>query len=299
MRVLVSGSHGLIGSALVTALEHDGHTVVRLVRGGSGPDEIAWDPEGGRLDASALTSLDAAVHLAGQPIAEKRWTDDQKRRITQSRTASTDLLARRLSESPSPPAVLINSSAIGYYGNPGNAIVDESSPPGTGFLAEVCQQWEAATAPAEVAGIRVVHVRTGVVLSPAGGALKQQLPLFRLGLGGRLGSGRQYQSWISLDDEVAAISFALKTDSLTGPVNLTAPHPVTNAEFTKTLGRVLHRPAVLVVPPFALAAVFGRQMVEEMLLASQRVMPVALERHGFQFRHPELEAALRDLLGRG
>jgi uncharacterized protein (TIGR01777 family) len=297
MRVLVTGSHGLIGSALVAALAEEGHDVLRAVRGPAGPGEVAWDPDRGQLDAAALEKVEAAVHLAGAPIAEKRWTAEHKRRILDSRVTSTDLLARRLAEARPGPSVLISGSAVGFYGDRGDEIVDEDSSAGTGFLAEVCTQWEAATGPAEEAGIRVVHARTGIVLSADGGALKKQLPLFKVGLGGRFGTGRQYQSWISRADEVGAIIFALQTPSLAGAVNLTAPHPVTNAEFTKTLGSVMGRPTMMTAPKFGLAAALGRQMAEEMLLTGQRVMPAQLVAAGYQFQYPELEPALRALLG--
>lgn len=298
MNVLVTGTHGLIGSALVKALQEQGHGVVALVRGTAGPGQVAWDPDAGRLDAAALTGIDAAVHLAGAPIAEKRWTAEQKQRILSSRVATTDLLARRLAECPSPPAVLVSGSAIGYYGSRGDTVLDEDSTPGSGFLAEVCQQWEAATAPAEKAGIRVIRIRTGIVLSADGGVLKKLLPLFRLGLGGRLGSGAFYQSWISLDDEVGAIIYALQTPLVTGAANLTAPNPVTNTEFTEALGRVLHRPTKVTAPKFGLTTALGPEMVEQMLLASQLVLPTKLLANGFTFRYPDLEDALRATLGR-
>jgi hypothetical protein len=297
MRILVTGSHGLIGSALVAALEREGHDVVRVVRGPAGPGEVHWDPAAGELDLSGTDKIDAAVHLAGEGIAEKRWTSEQKRRIVDSRVASTDLLARSLAAAGHRPSVLVSGSAVGIYGDRGDVVIDEDSPAGAGFLAEVCRQWEAATAPASDAGIRVVHARSGIVLSPEGGALKRQLPLFKVGIGGRLGSGRQYQSWIALDDEVVAIMFALENESLSGPVNLTAPHPVTNAEFTKTLGAVLGRPTVVAAPKFGLSAVLGHELVSEMLLAGQRVMPMRLLGSGYTFRYPELEPALRSLLG--
>jgi uncharacterized protein (TIGR01777 family) len=297
MRVIVTGSHGLIGSNLVRTLEGNGHEVVRLVRGSAGPGEVQWDPSQGQLDAGALDGADAAVHLAGEGIADKRWTSDQKRRILDSRIASTTLLAGRLADSGHPPSVLVSGSAVGYYGDGGDAVLDEDAPVGSGFLAEVCRQWEAATEPAANAGIRVVHIRTGIVLTPEGGALKKQLPLFKMGVGGKLGSGRQYQSWIALEDEIDAIVHALKTDSLSGPVNLTSPHPVTNTEFTKTLGSVLGRPTVVAAPKFGLSAVLGHELVSEMLLAGQRVMPARLIASGYTFRYPELEPALRAMLG--
>ncbi len=256
------------------ALTKDGHEVVRLERGAAGSQGgLSWDPDAGRLDPASLVGIDAAVHLAGAPIADKRWTADQKRRIVDSRTKTTDLLSRRLAELSPVPSVLVSGSAIGFYGDRGDAVVDEGSPAGTGFLAGVCQQWEAATAPAQDAGIRVAHARTGIVLSAGGGMLKKLLPLFRVGMGGRLGSGTQYISWISLEDEVRALMYALQTPSISGAVNLTAPNPVTNAEFTTTLGAVLGRPTKVTAPKFGLAALMGHELVAEMLLAGQRVVP--------------------------
>lgn len=296
MRIIVTGTHGLIGSALVATLTSQGHEVVRLVRGPAGAGDVDWDPDTGRLDPASLVGIDAAVHLAGAPIAEKRWTADQKRLIVDSRVKSTDLLSRRLAESSPRPTVLVSGSAIGYYGDRGDAVVDEGSPPGTGFLAGVCQEWEAAAAPAAAAGIRVVQVRTGIVLSADGGMLKKLLPVYRVGMGGRIGPGTQYQSWISLDDEVGAIIFALETPSISGPVNLTAPNPVTNAEFTTTLGAVLGRPTKVTTPKFGLAAVLGRELVDEMLVAGQRVVPTVLRQSGYTFTNAELEPTLRALL---
>jgi len=299
MRALVTGSHGLIGSALVRALEQDHHEVVRLVRGAPSPGsaEARWDPAAGQLDLAGVGKIDAVVHLAGEGIAEKRWTGDQKERILASRVDSTTLLAKGLADADHRPSVLVSGSAIGFYGDGGDSELDETSPPGSGFLADLCRKWEAATAPAETAGVRVVHIRTGIVLSPDGGALKKQLPLFKVGMGGKLGSGRQYQSWISIDDEVGGILHALQTESLAGPVNLTAPHPVTNLEFTKTLGLVLGRPTVVAAPKFALSAALGHQLVEEVLLTGQRVLPAKLLASGYSFRYPELEPALRAILG--
>jgi uncharacterized protein len=298
MKLVVTGSHGLIGSALVAALEDGGHSVVRLVRGSALTGEVHWDPAAGVLDRTLLDGVDGAVNLAGEGIADKRWTDDQKQRIVDSRVRSTDLLARALAELDPRPTVLVSGSAVGYYGDRGDEELTEESSGGADFLADLVRQWEAATAPAEQAGIRVVHARTGIVLSARGGALKKQLPLLKLGLGGRLGSGRQYQSWISIDDEVGGILHALQTDTLSGPVNLTGPEPVTNREFTATLGRVLGRPARLAVPRFALALALGGQLTDVALLASQRVRPTRLQATGYQFRHPGLEAALRAVLGK-
>ncbi len=285
MKVAVTGSHGLIGSALVASLEADGHEVVRVVRG---PGDV--------LDVGGLGGVEAVVHLAGEGIAERRWTPAQKEKIRHSRIMGTDLLARRLAELTPRPAVLVSGSAVGYYGNGGDDKLDEESPNGSGFLAELVRDWEAATAPASDAGIRVACIRTGIVQSPKGGALKRQLPLFKFGLGGRLGPGRQYQSWIAIDDEVSAIRHVLNTDDLSGPVNLTAPNAVTNAEFTATLASVLRRPALLPVPRFGLALVLGRELVDEALLFSQRVMPRRLEQSGYQFHYPSLEGAFRALL---
>jgi hypothetical protein len=267
-----------------------------LVRADTGAGGLSWDPEAGRLDPASLVGIDAAVHLAGAPIADKRWTADRKRRIVDSRLKSTELLSRRLAELSPRPSVLVSGSAIGFYGDRGDAMVDEGSPPGTGFLADLCRQWEAATTTAQEAGIRVVHVRTGIVLSAEGGMLKKVLPLFRVGMGGRLGSGNQYMSWISLDDEVDAIIYAMNTSSVAGAVNLTAPNPVTNAEFTRTLGEVLGRPTKLTAPKFGLSAALGHELVEEMLVAGQRVVPTALRARGYSFRHAELGPALRALL---
>jgi uncharacterized protein (TIGR01777 family) len=285
MKVAVTGSHGLIGSALLASLEADGHEVVRVARG---PGDV--------LDVGGLGGVEAVVNLGGEGIAERRWTPAQKEKIRRSRIMGTDLLVRRLAELMPRPAVLVSGSAVGYYGNGGDDKLDEESPNGSGFLAELVRDWEAATAPASDAGIRVACIRTGIVQSPRGGALKRQLPLFKFGLGGRLGSGRQYQSWIAIDDEVGAIRHVLNTDDLSGPVNLTAPNPVTNAEFTATLASVLRRPKLLPVPRFGLALVLGGELVDEALLFSQRVLPGKLLQSGYQFRYPFLEGALRALL---
>jgi uncharacterized protein len=298
MKLVVTGSHGLIGTALVPALEGAGHTMVRLVRGSAMTGEVRWDPAAGVLDPTLLEGVDGAINLAGEGIAEKRWTQEQKLRILDSRVNSTDLLARGLAQLDPKPTVLVSGSAIGFYGDRGDEELTEESSGGTGFLAELVRKWEAATAPAQEAGIRVVFVRTGIVLSARGGALKKQLPLFKFGVGGRLGSGRQYQSWISIDDQIGAILHALSADRISGPVNLTAPMPVTNREFTATLGRVLGRPTLLPVPRFALSLALGGQLATEVLLASQRVLPATLQATDYQFRHPGLEAALRAALGR-
>jgi uncharacterized protein (TIGR01777 family) len=290
LRVAISGASGLIGTALSLALERDGHAVLPLVRSRrAGPGEIAWEPEAGRIDAAALEGLDAVVHLAGENVAQ-RWTAEARSRILESRVRGTRLLAETLASLRRPPEVLVSSSAVGYYGDRGDEPLDESSPPGDDFLAGVARAWEDAAKPASEAGIRVVHPRFGVVLSPAGGALKRMLPAFRLGAG-----GRQWMSWISLDDAVDALRFAIDTPALAGAVDFTAPEPVTNAEFTRVLGRVLGRPTFLEVPAVALRLLFG-EMADRTLLASQRARPTRLLGAGFSFRHPSLEDALTALL---
>jgi uncharacterized protein (TIGR01777 family) len=296
MRVAVTGSHGLIGSAVVERLGRDGHDVVRLVRSPSSePGDVLWDPAQGAIAADALEGVDAAVHLAGEGVAEKRWTDQQKARIRDSRVRGTDTLARALARLHRKPSVFVSGSAIGYYGARGDEALTEAAPPGSSFLSEVCQAWEAATTPAADAGIRVVCARSGIVLSARGGAMKRQLPLFKFGVGGRLGSGKQWTSWITLEDEVGAIVHALTTDSLQGPVNLTAPNPVTNIEFTKALGRAVRRPAVLPVPSAALKVVLGGELASD-LLGSLRVLPAKLTESGYHFAHPEIDDALRAVI---
>ena len=298
MRVIVTGTHGLIGGALVESLVADGHDVTRLVRAHpKGAGEARWDPAAGTIDAAALEGHDAAVHLAGVGIGDHRWTDEHKAAVLDSRLKGTSLLASTLAGLESPPGVLASGSAVGFYGDRGDEQLTEQSGPGRGFLADVVQQWEAAAAPAADAGIRVVRLRSGVVLSEKGGALEKQLLPFKMGLGGRLGTGRQYLSWITLEDEIAAIRHLLSHDSVDGPVNVTAPNPVTNADFTKALGRALHRPTMIPTPKVALNAMFGEEMVSEMLLAGQRVLPTVLTSIGFSFAQPEIEAALGAILG--
>ena len=295
MDVAVTGSTGLIGSALCTALEARGDRVVRILRRDpSGRGEIHWDPADGVLDPSDLRGTDAVVHLAGAGIADRRWTPAQRNRIRESRTRGTTLLAGALAEirDDGGPSTLVSGSAIGVYGDAGDHLLDEDGPRGTGFLADVCIAWERATERAGSAGIRVAHARTGVVLSPEGGLLAKQLPLFRLGLGGRLGSGHQYLSWISLRDEVAALLWLVDRE-VEGPVNLVAPSPVTNAEFARSLGSALGRPARLPVPTAMPMVMFGRDLVRELMLASTRVRPRVLEDGGFAFTDPELGPALR------
>jgi uncharacterized protein (TIGR01777 family) len=297
MKILVTGSSGLIGSALIPVLSAGGHTVVRLVRAETerGGGIVRWDPIAGTLDRPAIEGFDAVVHLAGEDISSGTWTQAKKARIRQSRVDATRLLARTLASVDRPPAVLACASAVGYYGDRGDQILTEESGPGTGFLAAVCHDWEAAAAPAGEAGVRVVHLRLGVVLSADGGALARMLGPFRLGMGGPLGSGRQYVSWIAMDDAVGAIGHALSTRTLRGAVNVASPRPVTHAEFARTLGHVLGRPTVLGMPAFAVRLMFG-EMADEVVLASQRLEPARLLSSGYQFRFPDLERALRHLL---
>ena len=297
MRVLVTGSHGLIGGELVADLRAGGHTVTPLVRGTPGPGEAAWDPAAGTIDAAALEGHDAAVHLAGVGIGDHRWTPEHKKAVLDSRVQGTGLLARTLASLSDPPSVLASGSAVGFYGDRGDEELTEQSGPGNGFLAGVVQQWEEAATPAADAGIRVAYLRSGVVMSAKGGGLQKQLLPFKLGIGGRLGTGRQYLSWIAMTDHLAATRHVLATDSLRGPVNVTAV-PVTNAEFTAALGRVLRRPTVMPVPTPALNLLFSREMVAEMMLGGQRAVPAALEASGFGLRYPAIVAALRHELGR-
>lgn len=298
MDVLVSGSSGLIGSALVPALGDGGHRVRRLTRSGDTlEDAVRWDPSAGTIDAVSLEGIDAVVHLAGENIAQGRWTTAKKARIRDSRVKGTRLLAEAIAKLPTPPKVMVSASASGYYGDRGNELLREESAPGTNFLAGICQEWEAAADPAREAGIRVVHPRFGIVLSTEGGALAVTLPIFKLGAGGRIGSGRQYWSWVSIDDAVGAILHALTNDSLGGPVNVTSPDPLTNAEYTRTLGHVLGRPTIFPLPAPAARIMLG-EMADELLLASQRIEPAKLKESGYEYRYPELEDAFRHVLGR-
>jgi uncharacterized protein (TIGR01777 family) len=298
MRVLVSGASGFMGSALVPTLIAGGHTVTRLVRSTPRPGqaEIPWNPAARSIGTPALEGFDAVVHLAGDNIASGRWTAAKKASIRNSRVQGTTVLCEALAQLVKPPKVLLSASAIGYYGDRGETTLREESPPGTGFLAEVCQAWEAATAPAAQRGIRVVHLRFGMVLSPAGGALARMLTPFRLGLGGVIGTGQQYMSWIALDDVLGALHHALSTETLQGPVNVVAPSAVTNREFTTTLGKVLRRPTWLPLPAFAARLRFG-EMADALLLASTRAAPARLVASGYTFQYPELEQALQHLLG--
>lgn len=292
MRVAVTGASGLIGTALVPHLRSVGHEVVRLVRRtASAADEVQWDPKAGTVDLDALAGVDGVVHLAGAGVGDHRWTDDYKREILDSRIDGTHTIARAMAALDPRPQVLVSASAIGWYGDTGDRIVDESAPAGQGFLADVVRAWEAAAQPAASAGIRVVHPRTGLVVSGSGGAWARMFPLFKMGVGGRLGSGRQYWSWISLRDEVCALQFLLEQPHLSGPVNLTGPDPVTNAEITRAMGTVLGRPTILPVPAFALKTVLGEFSSE--VLGSARVVPAVLESAGFRFQDPTVEAAIR------
>jgi len=296
MNVLVSGATGLIGASLTRALENAGHTVTRLTRSPKSDKDIGWDPEVGRIDGD-LSGTEAVVHLAGESISEGRWNAEKKARILDSRVKGTRLLAESVASLPETPRVMVSASAIGFYGDRGNELLTEESRAGTSFVAGVCRAWEAAADPAREAGIRVVHPRIGIVLSTEGGALATTLPIFKLGAGGRIGNGRQYLSWIHLDDVIGAILHSITTESLNGPVNLTAPEPPTNAVYTDTLGKVLGRPTIFPVPATAIRVALG-EVADELLLASARVEPARLKETGYTYRHPGLEGALRHLLGK-
>ena len=292
MRIGITGASGLIGSSLVPDLRSHGHEVVRFVRGrASGADERPWDPDRRELDPAHLADLDAVVHLAGAGVGDKRWTDTRKAVVLDSRVDGTTAVAEAMAAAGG-PTVLLSASAIGYYGDTGDRLTDETGPTGEGFLAEVCRQWEAATKPAEAAGIRVAHLRTGIVLSSEGGIVGRQLLLYKVGLGAPLGSGRQWTSWISLRDEVAAIRHLL-TAEVAGPVNLVGPAPVTNRDFTKAMGRALHRPTLpIAVPGFVLKAAVG-QFADEGILIGQRLVPKVLQDSGFGFADTDVDSALR------
>ena len=297
MKIVVSGASGLIGTQLVAKLSQSGHEVVRLVRRSPKAGEIQWNPKTGMLDASVLEGTDAVIHLSGAGIGDKRWTAGYRKEILDSRTDTTALLAKTIASLSRKPSVFLSGSAIGIYGARNDEQLTEVSTHGTGFLAEVCEQWEAAAKPAVDAGVRTVYLRTGIVLSPKGGALKKLLPLFKLGVGGKFGNGKQWQSWISMDDEIGAIEFLL-TANVSGAVNLTAPNPVTNAEFTKVLASVLKRPAIVPVPTFAPKIVLGGELADVLLFTGQRVIPAALNASGYTFKHTTLESALRSLLSK-
>jgi uncharacterized protein len=299
VNVAVSGASGLIGAALIASLEAGGHRAIPLVRRAPTPgeDALGWDPASGAITPAGPSVADAVVHLAGDSLMGLRWTAEKKRRIRESRTVATRLLVQTLTRLAKPPAVLVCASGVGYYGSRGDEVLSEESRPGTGFLADLGREWEAATATAIAQGIRVVNLRLGVVLSAHGGALAKMLTPFRLGLGGVIGQGAQWMSWIALDDVIGAIRHALTTDALRGPLNVVAPAPVTNAEFTRTLGRALGRPTLVPLPAFAARLALG-EMADELLLASHRAVPARLQASGYRFRYPILEDALRAVLDR-
>ncbi len=297
MKIFVTGSSGLIGSALVAFLTAHGHTVTRLVRRSPRPgaEEIFWNPEAGSIDASSLEGFEAAVHMAAESLAAIRWTPAKKKRILESRIRGTELLARTLATLGRPPQVMISASAVGYYGDRGAEELREDSSAGSGFLSDVCRHWEQAASVVADRGIRLVLLRQGLVLSAAGGALPRMLPPFRLGIGGRLGSGTQYMGWLALDDLLEIVMFVLLHHELSGPINAVAPEPVTNRDFTRALGHALGRPAFLTIPAIAVQMMFG-EMGKQLLLASTRAVPERLAQAGFQFRFPDLETALRHVL---
>jgi len=299
VQIAITGATGLIGTELGRALRADGHEVVPVVRRpvAEGERAVRWDPADGTIDAAALEGVDAVVHLAGAGIGDHRWNESYRREILDSRVRGTELLAGALAGLERRPSVLVSGSAIGFYGDTGDTAVDESAPAGDGFLADVCVLWEGAAAPAAEAGIRVAALRTGIVLDRSGGALRKMLPLFRLGAGGRMGSGRQWWSWITIDDEVSAIRWLIDHE-VSGPVNAVAPTPVTNKDFTAALARVLHRPAILPVPAFGPRLLLGHELADALLFTSQRVLPAVLAESGFTFAHPTIDEALAAVLAR-
>ena len=297
MKILVSGSHGLVGKALMKSLTGDGHEVVRLVRGehAFGSPEVGWQPDQGRIDSAHLEGFDGVVHLAGESVASGRWTSAKKRAIRDSRVKGTLLLSDALARLSRPPSVFITASATGYYGDRGDELLNEKSPPGKGFLPDVCINWEGATAPAVEKGIRTIYARFGILLDAKGGALPKMLTPFRMGIGGRIGDGKQWMSWMALSDVIRALKFLIADKTTRGPVNFVSPSPVTNAEFTKVLGRVLSRPTLFPVPAFGARLAFG-EMADELLLASQKVEPAVLADRGFLYTWPTLEPALKQIL---
>ena len=297
MKIIISGASGLIGKPLVASLRKHGHEVVQLVRRSPQANEKQWNPSAGQLDVAVLEGCDAVIHLSGAGIGDRRWTTKYKQELIESRTKSTSLLATTIANCAKKPSVFLSGSAIGIYGPRGDEELTEQSSNGSSFLAEICKQWEAAAKPAVDAGVRTVYLRTGIVLTPLGGALKKQLPLFKLGLGGKFGDGRAWQSWISLDDELAAIEHLL-TAKVSGAVNLTAPNPVTNADFTTALARALKRLAILPIPKFGPKLLLGGELADALLFTGQRVMPVELQKSGFAFQHPTIDVALRALLNK-
>ena len=292
MKVLIAGASGLVGKALIPALEADGAQVTRLVRSAARTGEIEWHPNHDQIDSARLEGFDVVINLAGESIAEGRWTEETKRRIRDSRVYGTHLLSDAIGKLSSRPKVFLCASATGFYGDRGDEMLDEESESGSGFLAGVCREWEKATEPASDAGVRVVNLRFGPILSDKGGMLAKMLTPFKLGLAGKIGTGKQFLSWVTIDDVVGAVMLTLKNDSLRGPVNIVSPNPVTNEAFTKTLGHVLSRPTVMTMPAFAARLAFG-EMADEMLLVSQEVVPKKLEAAGYEFQYPNLEAALR------
>lgn len=298
MKILMTGSSGLVGSALIPVLREAGHEVTKLVRSApKSADEVQWDPQIGIRELTRLEGMDAVIHLAGENIAAGRWNADQKERIRESRVRGTQTLCHALTQLALPPKVLLSASALGFYGDRGEEVLSEESAAGRGFLSEVCVAWEAATQPAEKSGLRVVLLRIGIVLSPTGGPLAKMALPFKLGLGGVIGSGQQYMSWIALDDLIGAITHALTTEAVRGPLNCVAPHPVTNREFTKTLGGALRRPTIFPVPAFVLRLMLG-EMADELLLSGARLEPKRLLETQFQFRYPRLDEALGAVLGK-
>ena len=297
MKIIISGASGLIGKPLVKKLSLAGHEVVQLVRRTPNANESRWNPATGQIDASVIDGADAVIHLSGAGIGDRRWTTKYKQELVESRTKSTALLASTIANCAKKPGVFLSGSAIGIYGPRGDEELTEQSSNGSSFLADICKQWEAAAKPAVDAGVRTVYLRTGIVLTPLGGALKKQLPLFKLGLGGKFGDGRAWQSWISLDDELAAIEHLL-TAKVSGAVNLTAPNPVTNADFTKTLARTIKRLAILPIPKFGPQLLLGAELADALLFTGQRVMPAELLKSGFVFKHSTIEVALRALLNK-
>jgi uncharacterized protein (TIGR01777 family) len=296
MKILVSGSHGLVGRALTTSLANSGHEVVSLVRQSANALEIEWEPNQGKINEQQLEGFNVVVHLAGESIASGRWTEEKKRKIRESRVKGTELLSSALARLSQPPPTFISASAIGFYGNRGDELLTEKSTPGEGFLPEVCVAWEKATGQAEAKGIRTIHARFGIILDEKGGALERMLTPFRMGVGGKVGNGKQWMSWIALDDVINALRFLIDETESDGAVNFTAPNPVTNADFTEALGNVLSRPTLLSVPAFAARLAFG-EMADELLLSSAKVEPGRLKENGYEFKHPELSSALKAILG--
>lgn len=296
MRIIVSGSHGLVGTVLIKALEADGHEIYRLVRYAPNSEkEIEWSPDRYSIAISRIEGFDAVFHLAGESIASGRWNVEKKRKIRESRTSGTKLLADALANLSAPPKTLLSASAIGYYGDRGEELLTETSPPGKDFLADVCVEWEQATEHAREKGVRVVNTRFGIILDKEGGALAKMLTPFRMGIGGRIGDGKQWMSWIALDDVIGALRFALSNESMNSPVNFVAPNPVRNAEFTKALGKALSRPTLFPIPEFGVRLAFG-EMADALLLSSQRVEPAILKQSGYNFRYPDLNSALQAVL---